>query len=67
MHPDMHLELHYNETHQGEGPINGVGTATKISFFRKVFSREVKILKPKNFGEYVNHISGVHLLYLLTD
>lgn len=67
MHPDMHLEPHYNETHQGEGPINGVGTAIKISFFRKVFSREVRILNPKNFGEYVSHISGVHLLYLLTD
>ena len=51
----------------GKGPMDGIGTASKISFFRKVFSREVKISNPKEFGEYVNHISGVHSLYLLTD
>ena len=51
----------------GKGPMDGIGTASKISFFRTVFSREVKISNPKKFGEYVNHISGVHSLYLLTD
>ena len=46
--------------------MDGIRTASKISFFRKVFFREVKISNPKKFGEYVNHISGVHSLYLLT-
>ena len=67
MHPEMNLEWHYNEAHHGKGPMDGIGGAVKNAVFRKVLSGAVKISSPKEFAEYVNHVSEVHSLYLPTD
>ena len=67
MHPEMNLEWHYNEAHHGKGPMDGNGGAVKNAVFRKVLSRAVTISSPKEFAEYVNHVSEVHSLYLPTD
>ena len=44
-----------------------IGGAVKNAVFRKVLSEEVKISNPKEFVDYVKHISEVHSLYLPTD
>ena len=67
MHPEMNLEWHYNEAHHGKGHMDRIEGAVKNAVFRKVLSGEVKVSNPKEFVEYVNHISEVHSLHLPTD
>ena len=67
MHPEMNLEWHYNEAHHGKGPMDGIGGAVKNAVFRKVLSGAVKISSPKEFAEYVNHVSEVHSLYFTDE
>ena len=47
--------------------MDGIGGAVKNAVFSKVLSGAVKISSPKEFAEYVNHVSEVHSLYLPTD
>ena len=67
MHPEMNLEWHYNEAHHGKGHMDRIEGAVKNAVFRKILSGEVKVSNPKEFVEYVNHISEVHSLHLPTD
>ena len=61
---DVSLEWHYNQTHHGKGPMDGIGGTIKNLVYRKVLSGDVVIDTPKKFAEFANEISNVDCLFL---
>ena len=59
----MSLEWHYNETHHGKGPMDGIVGTIKSLVYRKVLSGGVVIDTAKKFGEFANEISNVDCLF----
>ena len=46
----VQLEWHYNEDHQGKGPMNGVGVAIKRVVFGLMKSNKITINTEEEFG-----------------
>ena len=50
IYPEIGLEWHYNKSHHGKGPMDGIGGTVKNTFFRKVLSGKVVIGSPEEFA-----------------
>ena len=64
MHPNITIEWHYNEAHQGKGPMDGIGGTLKNLVYRRVLSGDAVINTPPKFAEFSNQISSVNCLFL---
>ena len=52
----VYTELHYNKSHHGKGPIDGVGGTAKNVVFRKVKFDNIVIYSPKEFVDYASQL-----------
>ena len=52
----VYIELHYNKSYHGKGPMDGVGGTVKNAVFSKVKFGNIAIYSPKEFVDYASQL-----------